>query len=613
VALMLRILLILVLTIVLGFLGMLAGIYVYLKPEEPLARIAAPSSVRMTDYGELVGYQDRYDAHAWLGIPYAQPPVRDLRWKAPRPPLPWAGRRDALDFGESCVQLPVLPDSDQGRGYVGDEDCLYLNIWAPTIGPTKIPTGDDRLPVMFWIHGGGNTMGSGGSERIDLYNGSLLASEHDVIVVSVNYRMGPLGWFAHDSLIETATTPEDASGNFGTLDLIAALTWVQANIDRFGGDPGRVTIFGESAGGRNVLSLLASPLARGLFQRAIVQSGALEIFSIDEAQQVGTDPRGETVLSSREVVARWLVNEGRAFDKQAGIELQNQIPHAELALWLRSLSAQDLYRVYENTFAGMIWMPMIFADGYVLLDDDVERIFSDPTGYATDVPVILGSNRDETKLFMAFLPEYVDIDGDWPTGIKDLAVYNRDASYGSRLWRIANVDRLADTMSLNTPDQVFAYRFDADDWRNLGFVDLKDLLGAAHALDLAFVFGNFPPPSRLIFPGSTFEAVELLSGSMMSYWAEFAYSGNPGQGRHAEDPAWQPWRQGNTNGNLLILDTELDGGIRMEQEALTLGDIKAEFFADPAFESAAERCEAYRQQFWGSNFDPAAYASMGCR
>lgn len=245
---MLRMLLILVLTVILASLGVLTGIYFYLKPDEPLARIASPSSVRMTDYGELVGYQGRYDAHAWLGIPYAQPPVRDLRWKAPRPPLPWTGRRETLEFGEPCVQLPVLPDSDQGRGYIGNEDCLYLNIWAPTIGPTRIPTGDDRLPVMFWIHGGGNAMGSGGSEDTDLYNGSLMVSEHDVIVVSVNYRMGPLGWFAHDALMKTSTTPEDASGNFGTLDLIAALRWVQANIHRFGGDPRRVTIFGESAG-----------------------------------------------------------------------------------------------------------------------------------------------------------------------------------------------------------------------------------------------------------------------------------------------------------------------------------------------------------------------------
>ncbi|MEK9822858.1 MAG: carboxylesterase family protein [Gammaproteobacteria bacterium] len=610
---MLRILLILVLTVILGFLSMLTGIYFYLKPDEPLARIASPSSVRMTDYGELVGYQGRYDAHAWLGIPYAQPPVRDLRWKAPRPPLPWTGRREAFEFGDPCVQLPVLPDSDQGRGYIGNEDCLYLNIWAPTIGPTLIPTGDDRLPVMFWIHGGGNSMGSGGSEDTDLYNGSLMVSEHDVIVVSVNYRMGPLGWFAHDALMETSTTPEDASGNFGTLDLIAALRWVQANIHRFGGDPRRVTIFGESAGGSNVLSLLASPLARGLFQQAIVQSGALEIFSVEEAQQVGTDSTGETVLSSREAVARWLVNEGRAFDKQAGIDMQDQIPQAELALWLRSLTAQDLYRIYDNWFAGLISMPMIFADGYVLLDDDVERIFSDPTGYATDVPVILGSNRDEAKLFMAFLPEYVEINDGWPTDIKDLEVYNRDASYGSRLWRVANVDRLADAMSLNTPDHIFAYRFDADDWRNLGFIDLKDLLGAAHALDLAFVFGNFPPPSRLIFPGSTFDAVELLSGSMMSYWAEFAHSGNPGQGRLAEDPAWQPWRQGNANGNLLILDTELDGGIRMVQEVLTLDGIKAEFFSDPTFSSAAERCDVYRWQFRDEYFVPAEYESMGCR
>ena len=609
---MVRILGIILLILIVAIAGVGYSVYAYLSPEEAFPKITSPSSIRTIDSGRIIGFQGKYDAHAWLGIPYAQPPVKDLRWKAPRAPIPWVGEREMLEYGNPCMQLPAV-GNDDGRGYVGDEDCLVLNVWAPQIGPTKIPTGSDRLPVMFWIHGGGNSVGSGGSDTTALYDGSLLASEHGVIVITVNHRMGPMGWFVHPALSDQTVDPEDLSGNFGTLDLIEALRWVQANIESFGGDPGNITIFGESAGGSNVLSLMASPMATGLFHKAIVQSGALNLTSLAEAQRVGPNGRGGDNLSSREIAARLMIEGGSALiaDKDAAFTLlEEKMTSAEVAAWLRSVPAADIYGVVDSFFGGMIGMPMMFRDGYVLPDMDVNDIFADPANY-NSVPIILGSNRDEAKLFFAFDDRYIDVNNGIPQGFKDLEAYNRDTGYGSDVWRSQGVDRVAEMMSLVRPDDVFAYRFDADDWRNIGFIDLKDLLGAAHALELPFVFGYFPKPARLIFPDSTFAEVELLSGSIMSYWTQFAHTGKPGTGWHGEDPSWTPWRSMAGSGHLMLLDTEIDEGIRMDQQVLNIDEIKADWMADGSYQSKEERCQAYDVAFF-IEFDADEKASLGC-
>ncbi|MEJ2130262.1 MAG: carboxylesterase family protein, partial [Gammaproteobacteria bacterium] len=198
----------------------------------------------------------------YRGIPFAAPPAGDLRWRPPQPPRPWDGVLAAEHFAPACMQRrrPLL-EASWASGVNGySEDCLYLNIWTPAA------SGDDALPVMVWIYGGGGVEGSGGEA---LYDGNGLAKK-GVVVVTFNYRVNVFGWFAHPEL--TRESPEHASGNYGALDQIAALRWVQNNIARFGGDPKRVTIFGESGGSRSVNWLMASPLAKGLFQRAIGES-----------------------------------------------------------------------------------------------------------------------------------------------------------------------------------------------------------------------------------------------------------------------------------------------------------------------------------------------------
>ena len=228
--------------------------------EQP--KVPDSTTLRSTTHGDYVGFSDLQGTRAWLGIGYAQPPVGELRWKAPLPPEPHIDTVQALNFKNACPQLASAMTTNEvnatASGYVGSEDCLYLNVWS-------VPNAVGR-PVMVWIHGGGNSIGSARS-----YPGAILAATENVVVVTINYRLGFLGWFNHPSVLEGSEL--DLSGNFGTLDTIRALEWVRQNIAVFGGDPDNVTIFGESAGGFNVLTLMASPLAEGLFHKAIVQSG----------------------------------------------------------------------------------------------------------------------------------------------------------------------------------------------------------------------------------------------------------------------------------------------------------------------------------------------------
>jgi para-nitrobenzyl esterase len=325
----------------------IVGVYRYLSPVQEAVKIASPSSVRALSTGEIIGLQGKHGAHTWLGIPYAQPPVGDLRWKAPLKALPWEGRQEMLGYGEQCPQLRVVAGIDDDRTYVGDEDCLRLNVWAPTYHKDEVPTADKALPVMFWIHGGGNTVGSGGSDLVQIYDGAMMATEQKVIVVSVNYRLGPMGWFFHEALRETSDTAADASGNYGTLDLISALGWVQENIAAFGGNPSNVTIYGESAGGFNVLSLMASPLARGLFHKAIVQSGGLNIFTRKQSQVPWKNQGGNPVMTSQEMTANWLVRSGRASGKTSAMLMQSDLDSQALSNWLRSLPLQDIFDIFD--------------------------------------------------------------------------------------------------------------------------------------------------------------------------------------------------------------------------------------------------------------------------
>jgi len=571
------------------------SLYSYLSPEQRVQPVADKSTLRQTESGDVVGFTNE-GVSAWLGIPYAQAPVGDLRWRAPNPVEISPKARDALAFGSACPQY-------SGANLRGNEDCLFLNIWSPQ------STGTSSHPVMFWIHGGGNSIGEAATT---IYNGARLSREHNIVLVSINYRLGPLGWFRHPALNDEKSTAADQSGNFGTLDIIMALRWVHNNIAAFYGDPGNVTIFGESAGGFDVLTMMVSPLAEGLFHKAISQSGGLNLTPVSVAENFKDDDRPGHNLSSAEIINTLLIREGQASNRSEAKSRQQEMRPEELADLLITLTPKELLSLYSGSFGGMLGNPDIFADGHVLpaVEDSIE-LFSDVKTY-NEVPVILGTNRDEAKLFMAFSSAAVSKTFGLPSGFNSLATYNRDNRYATDGWKIRAVDDLAIAMKSAQKEGVYTYRFDVDDWRDVGLIELKDLFGAAHAMELPFVFGNFPKPMRVIFPDAMRDEFEIVSRHMRSYWAEFAYSGSPGQGRSGDLITWNSWTNPpDSTPGLMVFDTESDQGIRMIDEKISTSDLRKRFLADTSYGSQDQYCSAYKRVFSGKNFDADEYAKLG--
>ena len=293
-------------------------------------------------------------ARIFRGVPYAAAPVGDLRWRPPQPAEPWTGVRDAIEWADRCPQ----GSSTMGEGSDISEDCLYLNV------VTAAETSNDQLPVMVFFHGGGLTTGTGNSTT---YNHPMLASK-GVVLVTVNSRLGPIGYLAHPAL--TAESAEGGSGNYGTLDLMASLAWVQGNIEAFGGDPGNVTIFGESGGGTKTISQMATPLAEGLFHKAIVQSGS----ALVSEQRV-------TSMSDAEAT-------GGQLAEALGVADEEDVLAA-----MRALSWEEIIEAASSDEVG--FRANVVVDGQVI-PDTVHNLFRD--GRQHDVPLIVGANAGESML-----------------------------------------------------------------------------------------------------------------------------------------------------------------------------------------------------------------------
>ncbi len=563
------------------------------------APLADPLSRRQVAGGELIGSVED-GVHVWRGIPFAAPPEGPLRWRAPQPAAAWSGPREALRHGAACPQL------DQSGEPSGSEDCLTLNIYAPAVAPNAVPSGAGRLPVMFFIHGGGNTMGSA-----EVYDGSRLARENGVVVVTVQYRLGVFGWFSHASLRESAPTPEDASGNFGTLDLIQALRWARDNISSFGGDPERVTIFGESAGGVNVFSLLLAPKAKGLFQRAISESGFVTSFTMAEAEHA-SDAVVDKGLpgSATDVILSLLEIDGRADSREEAHEVLAGMTSGEIAEWLRAKPADEIFAPFEGAggaLGAMYFAPFIFRDGHVLLDmDPLEAL---RTGAHHRVPTILGTNRDEHKLFLAFTSPHVRRLGPIPIGFDDAERYDVVAEYGSRMWKASGADEPANAMIADEAPGVFGYRFDWDEEPSLLGVDLARMIGAGHAIELLFVFGGTDTAiaQRLFIEDAA--SAELLSQQMRGYWAEFASSGNPGRGQSGALPHWPAWRA--TNPEFMVFDSARDAGLRLSAKTESEAGVLAAVATDRRLANAEERCEIYAGFVqWSTAMTPEEYATI---
>lgn len=374
--------------------------------------IPDPASLRVTAQGLVVGFTEQRGLHAWLGIPYAEPPVGRLRWRAPRPARAWDGTLQALHFGAKPMQIAGLAGDFPKRLHgqpAGAEDCLYLNVWAPRAPPESVPQGKARLPVMFWIYGGGN---AAGAANVSLYDPAYLATLHRAVIVSINYRLGVVGWFSHPDLFDEETTAEDRSGNFGTLDLVAALQWVQRNIAAFGGDPGNVTVFGESAGGINVMSLLLCPQARGLFHRAIAQSSIIAPYTVGEAANYVDDTEPGHRNSSREIVNKLLVRDGRAAGRDDAKALQGSMRPDQVRDYLYGKSPTELLSVFDEVLMGMYMNPRPIADGHVLPPVPWHEAFGD-AGRCARVPSSSGPRVTSSGSSWRPTPSTTWIHGGW--------------------------------------------------------------------------------------------------------------------------------------------------------------------------------------------------------
>jgi len=462
------------------------------------------AEIATVEGGQIAGSRDEQGVRSFKGIPFAAPPVGTRRWQPPQPVVPWEGTRDATKFGATCPQLPYPANSMYvQKPQPQSEDCLFLNVWTTALD-------SEKRPVLVWIHGGALTRGSG---SIPPYDGASLARQ-GAVVVTINYRLGPLGFLAHPALSQESD--HHSSGNYGMLDQIAALQWVQRNIAQFGGDPQRVTIFGESAGSWSVCYLVASPLAKGLFHAAIGQSGGA--FSpmpfLNEVRHAV--PSAEST--------------GEGLAKELGCT------EGDVAAALRAKSPEELLAAVEKT--AMRVRPNV--DGW-LLPDDVFTIFA--AGRQNIVPTIVGSTADEaTTLFAGLVPQTVEAYSAAARGkygeLADeyLVLYpaKTDADVrgaflaGMRdewfTWEMRTWARLTERAGGKSYQYYFSHVLPSPK---------RAEVGAYHAAEILYVFNNL---NQIDWPFTDVD--RKLADEVSGAWVRFATTGEPNGGPL---PTWAPY------------------------------------------------------------------------
>jgi para-nitrobenzyl esterase len=461
-----------------------------------------------TSAGRLRGTRPVTGGAVFRGIPFAAPPVGRLRWQPPAPVTPWTGVRDATAFGAPCPQ-PVLGDWNRANAEQGREDCLSLNVFTPA-WPVKA-----KLPVMLWIHGGGN---SGGTGATDFFAEGRL-QRHGIVLVAINYRLGVFGFFAHPAL--SRESDHRSSGNYALLDQIAALRWVHDNIERFGGDPANVTVFGQSAGAINMSALAASPLARTLFHKAISQSGSIP-----------------TPLADLETA-------GEAWTKRLPVPA-GQDPIA----YLRGLSAAALLRAVADTDRGARPPVEQGIDGWVLPMRPAQAFFA---GRQAPIPMIVGHTSREIPMQQSPDQVRATIQRDTPPTLAPVVLDAYGLANGGpgladdpvngplSVQFIVDVQFrctavLQQTWIEASRQAAYGYQFDRP-------AAGRESEGALHSGELVHVFGSFAT-GRMI--GGTYDdADQRLSDTIQRYWTNFAKRGDPNA------PGLPTWPRAGTSGGYL--------------------------------------------------------------
>ena len=478
----------------------------------------------------------------WNDIPYALPPTNDLRWRAPRSFVNLNKVIKNLDTNYCVQESSNLGGIRSDKKIVGSEDCLYLDIKAP-----KNLSSSSNLPVMFWIHGGGNVSG-----LKDIYDFSKFVKKHKVIVVTINYRLGPFGWFTHPE-IQDKQKGEDKTSNFGTLDIISALKWTKNNIEKFGGDSNNITIFGESAGGHNVLSMLVSPLASGLFNKAISQSGYTTSISPSKAF-IQTKDTNTSESTSSKLVDYILKGSKKKIDEINIRELLKNLNHEELFNFYLGTSNQDI--------------PLLTSDGIAIPKIGLKNALGSKD-FVYKVPTILGSNKDEVKLWLGTASYFVDIKYSFIgeiLNIPKVILTDKDAFeafnyYRSAAWQIRGVIQPAEALSSVGNKNLYLYRYDWDDHRNFLVANFKELFGAAHATEIPLITGDDGLVDEfgfLIYPEGP--SKRFTSKNMMLFWKNFAYNGVPGTS--SNNKKWELYSKNNDNQHyLMLLDNKKNLGM----------------------------------------------------
>ena len=523
--------------------------------------------VRQTTAGKVEGVDDSANSGTWFwkGVPFAKPPVGALRWRAPEEPEAWSGIREAKAFGAACLQIGRIFGPGANNTYdativstleqpLGSEDCLFVNVWRPA-------TTEQNLPVLLFIHGGSNVSGYTADP---LYDGARLAKAANAVVITASYRLGVLG-FLNVPQLRPGGTAGDDSGNFALLDNMAALRYIQKNAQAFGGDPGNVTLSGESAGATNLLAIMTSPMAKGLFHKAIEMSGGISMASNlvgKPGAQPALSPASVSLAQGDGILKALLVADGTAADAAAAATYIAGRTPAQIADYMRSKQGGALL---STVLAAKLTAVGPIPDGTVIPTNPIDAIAADKY---VKVPMIAGNTREEGKLFASLLPAFGGANGwkiDDARRLTLMMSFDPDAAtqtltsadiidpsylpvgtpvtgFDARTHLVtqllfeANRDNLLDTMKTRQSN-LWSYRLD---WAQEAY-PWNEVYGAAHAFDLPFVFGNFGPSvvSNVIGGKANEKGRLALSASVQASIGAFLRKGDPNTPELGA--SWAPW------------------------------------------------------------------------